>query len=102
MGGFFGGGSSSAGGGGKSRGVTDPSLPGTQAAFGTTGLSREFSAENPVRMPVYNSPAQLEAARLKMAGITARSGRTSTQLVNAPGTGTYGASFLGSLPGAAQ
>lgn len=77
-----------------------PSYPATQAAFNTKGLSTEYQADSPVRMPVYNSPAQLEAARMKLADITGRSGRTSTSLV--PGVGTYAASFLGSSPGAAK
>lgn len=73
--------------------LTDLSVPGT-------GGSTEFAADNPVRMPVYNSPAQLAAARMKLNDITGRSGRASTALV--PGTGTYAASFLGAQPGSAK
>lgn len=92
------------GSGGTTTKPPDPlaGVPATQAASAISGISTEFANDGAVRMPVYNSPAQLEAARLQMAKITGRSGRSSTALVNSPGVSTYGASFLGSSPGAAQ
>lgn len=86
--------------GGSGTGAAGTSL--ATLADPSKGLSTEFSADNPVRMPVYNSPAQLAAARMKLNEITGRSGRTSTALVNAPGASTYSASFLGSQPGSAK
>lgn len=62
---------------------------------GPSGLSTEFTADNAVRMPTYNSPAQLEAAKLARQSLMAKSGRASTQLVAGPGTSTYQNSFLG-------
>lgn len=61
------------------------------------GISKEFTADNPQQMPVYNSPAQLEAARRKRMEIMARSGRTSTNLTGNPGTQTYRNTFLGNV-----
>lgn len=76
--------------------ITTPPVapPGSAAA---TGLSREFEANKPQVMPVYNSPAQIEAAKRKRQELMARSGRTSTNLTGNPGTRAYANSFLGSV-----
>ncbi len=63
----------------------------------TTGLSKEYQADKPQPMPVYNSPSQIEAARRKRQEIMARSGRTSTNLTGNPGTMSYANSFLGNV-----
>lgn len=62
-----------------------------------TALSKEYEANRPQQMPVYNSPAQIESARERRRQITARSGRTSTNLRGNPGTQTYMNSFLGNV-----
>lgn len=92
MGGF---GSSGGGGGGKSSSgsgaaVTAPSQ--ATVTSGVYGLSKEFAADNPVRMPAPTDSALLTAARLQR-DMMARSGRDSTRLV---GTQVYGNVFLGS------
>ena len=66
-------------------------------AASPTPVSSEYEADRPQIMPVYNSPAQLEAARRRRESIVARSGRTSTNLVGNPGTRAYQSSFLGSV-----
>jgi hypothetical protein len=74
----------------------------TTAASRTKGISNEFQNDNPVRMPTFNTAAQMEAARLFQNRLSSRSGRTSTALVNAPGTTTYAAPFLGSTTSGAK
>jgi len=63
----------------------------------TTGISKEYEANKPQVMPVYNSPSQIESARKKRMEIMARSGRTSTNLRGNPGTQSYTNSFLGNV-----
>ena len=71
-------------------GATAPSLATvTGSAY---GLSKEFAADNPVRMPSPSDNALLVAARMRRE-IQVRSGRESTNLV---GTQVYGNSYLGS------
>lgn len=81
------------------------SHPGKSAAGPTTTnptaspspVSREFEADRPQIMPVYNSPSQLESAKRKRQALMARSGRSSTNLTGNPGTRSYQSSFLGSV-----
>lgn len=68
--------------------------PGSAAS---QGLSKEFEANKPQVMPVYNSPAQVESAKRKRQELMARSGRTSTNMTGNPGTRAYSNSFLGSV-----
>jgi hypothetical protein len=86
-----GGGSTSTSTGGGSTTTTPP--PTTPAP----GVSTEFQADRPQRMPVYNSPAQIESARQRRQQIIGRTGRTSTNLTGNPGTRSYMNSFLGSV-----
>jgi hypothetical protein len=86
------------GGGGAARGGRGGgSGSAAGGASNVRGLSKEFKADNPQPMPIYNSPAQLEAARRKRMEIMARSGRTSTNLTGNPGTRSYQNSFLGNV-----
>jgi hypothetical protein len=57
------------------------------------GLSKEFTADNAVRMPVASDSSLLAAAKIRR-DMMARSGRDSTRLV---GTQVYGNTFLGSV-----
>lgn len=57
------------------------------------GISKEFSADNPVRMPTSTDNALLAAARARRE-MQAASGRDSTRLV---GTQVYSNSWLGSV-----
>jgi hypothetical protein len=57
------------------------------------GLSSEFAADNPVRMPSASDSSLLAAAKIRR-DMMARSGRDSTRLV---GTQVYGNTFLGSV-----
>lgn len=60
---------------------------------GAYGLSKEFAADNPTRLPSPTDSALLAAARMRRE-LAAKSGRSSTALA---GTGVYGSSFLGSV-----
>lgn len=57
------------------------------------GLSKEFAADNPIRMPSASDSSLLAAAQLRR-NLIAASGRDSTRLV---GTQVYGNTFLGSV-----
>jgi len=76
--------------GGTGTGGTAPDL--STVTGSAYGLSKEFAADNPVRMPSPSDNALLVAARMRRE-IQARSGRESTNLV---GTQVYGNSYLGS------
>lgn len=73
-----------------SSGSTAPTLATVTAA--AYGISKEFAADNPVRMPSPSDNALMVAARMRRE-IQMRSGRESTNLV---GTQVYGNSYLGS------
>jgi hypothetical protein len=73
---------------------TPVASPGSAAS---QGLSKEFEANKPQIMPVYNSPAQVESAKRKRQELIARSGRGATNLTGNPGTRAYSNSFLGSV-----
>lgn len=68
-----------------------PSLAGVSGS--AYGLSTEFAADNPVRMPSASDSSLLAAAKIRR-DMMARSGRDSTRLV---GTQVYGNTFLGSV-----
>ncbi len=69
---------------------------GTTSYSGVTkpgyGISKEFEADNAIRMPSPGDTAMIAAARLRRE-LRMRSGRDSTRLA---GTGVYGNTFLGS------
>lgn len=74
--------------------VVPTATPDLSTVLGSAyGLSKEFAADNPVRMPTPTDSSLLVAARLKRMA-QASSGRDSTRLV---GTQVYGNSFLGSV-----
>lgn len=78
---------------GTTGGGTGSVAPSLSTVTGSAyGLSKEFAADNPARMPSPSDNALLVAARMRRE-IQARSGRESTNLV---GTQVYGNSFLGS------
>lgn len=83
--------------GGIGGGARPAATGGTTTPAKPAGVSTEFQADNPQRMPVYNSPSQIQSARQKRTEIMARSGRTSTNLAGNPGTKSYMNSFLGSV-----
>ena len=58
----------------------------------TYGLSKEFEADNAIRMPSPGDTALMAAARLRRE-LRMRSGRDSTRLA---GTSVYSNTFLGS------
>lgn len=83
------------GGGGAKKAATTTTTP--AATPSPTPVTKEFEADKPNIMPVYNSPTQVESAKRRRQQIMARSGRTSTNLVGNPGTRTYQNSFLGNV-----
>jgi len=78
---------------GRGGGGTGGTGGGSTSTGSTYGLSKEFAADNPVRMPFYGSPSSLEAIASARRALMARSGRASTNLA---GTRVYGSTFLGS------
>lgn len=74
-----------------STGGSTPSLD--QVSAPTYGISKEFAADNPTRLPSPSDASLLAAARIRRE-LAARSGRQSTSLV---GTSVYSNSFLGSV-----
>lgn len=78
MGGLFGGGSKrgSRSGNGSNRGP-------------------EYADDGSRPMPSYMNPAAIEAARERRLAMTAKSGRSSTNLSGTPGTRAYVNTFLG-------
>ena len=88
------------GSGGGGTPAAAPAAPAPTAAPGLTsvnapgyGLSKEFAADNAVRMPTASDSSLLAAAKIRR-DMMARSGRDSTRLV---GTQVYGNTFLGSV-----
>jgi hypothetical protein len=78
-----------------------PSAPAIAAPTQTVPVNALGGAADPypddgaVRMPVSNSSASIEAARLRRAQVIARSGRTSTKLVSDAGVRPYTNVHLG-------
>lgn len=89
MGNLFGGGSRSSS---SSSSTTGSSLGGRP---GTPGGG--YPADNARRMPVYNSPASMEAGKRRRREIVSRSGRESTRLTGNAGTLPFSNSFLGDV-----